>query len=136
MKTGAQTPGDAPAQTVFSQQRLEAWRPLFTPFIVIIMTFFGGIIFLTFGILFYTFSKSLVEIDQRYDDLCNGIDKCNVTIDIPQQMSGTVFLHYKLTNFFQNHRRYMYSRSDAQLRGEFRTYDELSDGGDYRSVNG
>ena len=134
--SGAHYTEEAPAQTLFSQQRLEAWRPLFTPFIIIIITFIGGLIFLIFGIIFYYFSKSLVKIDQRYDDICNGIDQCLITIDVPKKLTGNIFLHYKLTNFFQNHRRYIYSRSDAQLRGEFLTYNELSSCGDYRSVNG
>jgi len=33
-------------------------------------------------------------------------------------MSSPVFVYYKLTNFFQNHRRYVKSRSDPQLHGD------------------
>jgi len=32
-------------------------------------------------------------------------------------MNGPVFFYYQLTNFFQNHRRYVKSRADTQLRG-------------------
>ena len=32
-------------------------------------------------------------------------------------MKKPVFMYYKLTDFYQNHRRYVKSRSDAQLRG-------------------
>lgn len=31
------------------------------------------------------------------------------------QLEGPVFLYYAMTNFFQNHRRYVMSRSAAQL---------------------
>lgn len=32
---------------------------------------------------------------------------------------GDVFMYYGLTNFYQNHRRYVKSRDDNQLLGEF-----------------
>ena len=30
---------------------------------------------------------------------------------------GTVYMYYGLTNFYQNHRRYVRSRDDSQLHG-------------------
>jgi hypothetical protein len=33
-------------------------------------------------------------------------------------MKAPVFLYYKLNNFYQNHRRYVASRSDQQLHGD------------------
>lgn len=49
---------------------------------------------------------------------------------------GNVFMYYGLTNFYQNHRRYVKSRDDNQLLGEFSTavspdckpFDENSNG--------
>ena len=38
---------------------------------------------------------------------------------------GPVFLYYSLTNYYQNHRRYVKSRDDEQLRGEPRSYWSL-----------
>ncbi|CAI5960353.1 unnamed protein product [Closterium sp. NIES-65] len=36
---------------------------------------------------------------------------------VPKRMQPPVFVYYQLTNFYQNHRRYVKSRSDSQLRG-------------------
>lgn len=33
-------------------------------------------------------------------------------------MEGPIYVYYQLDNFYQNHRRYVASRSDAQLRGD------------------
>lgn len=33
-------------------------------------------------------------------------------------MKAPVYVYYRLENFYQNHRRYVKSRNDAQLRGE------------------
>ena len=33
-------------------------------------------------------------------------------------MSGKVYVYYELDNFYQNHRRYVNSRMDAQLRNK------------------
>lgn len=42
----------------------------------------------------------------------------NIELEIPQRMEPPIYFYYKLTNFYQNHRRYVKSRSDDQLRGE------------------
>ena len=39
---------------------------------------------------------------------------CFVTIDVKKDMKAPVFLYYEMDNFFQNHRRYVTSRSDLQ----------------------
>lgn len=33
-------------------------------------------------------------------------------------MAAPVYFYYQLANFYQNHRRYVKSRSDGQLRGD------------------
>ena len=35
-----------------------------------------------------------------------------------EEMEGSVYVYYGLTNFYQNHRRYVKSRSDGQLQGD------------------
>lgn len=42
-------------------------------------------------------------------------------------MNGPVYVYYELDNFYQNHRRYVKSRDYYQLRGEIRSYSEISD---------
>ncbi|DAZ96078.1 TPA: hypothetical protein N0F65_005856 [Lagenidium giganteum] len=43
---------------------------------------------------------------------------CFVTFTIEKDMKAPVFVYYQLDNFYQNHRRYVQSRSDGQLRGD------------------
>lgn len=125
----------APAQTVFSQQRIEAWRPLFTPGLVTFLLMSSGIFCLSLGITFHILLSKETEIDIRYDDKCPDVD-CNISLEVPHELSGTVILSYRLTNYPQNHNRYISSRSNAQLRGEYVNYEGMSDCGDFRSVNG
>lgn len=42
---------------------------------------------------------------------------CTVTMTVPKDIPGPAYFYYKLTNFYQNHRRYVSSRSDLQLSG-------------------
>lgn len=46
-----------------------------------------------------------------------AVDDCSipVTITLDSDMPAPVYMYYKLSNFFQNHRRYVKSRSDVQL---------------------
>lgn len=43
---------------------------------------------------------------------------CLISFEIERDMKAPVFVYYQLDNFYQNHRRYVQSRSDAQLRGD------------------
>jgi len=115
-----------PEDSDFQQQRLKAWQPLLTPKWVIGTFLVIGIIFLPVGIgILYT-SNQVVEQTVRYDDAappnCINSDPstCQHTVNITIQshMAAPVFVYYKLTNFFQNHRRYVKSRSDPQLHGD------------------
>ena len=65
------------------------------------------------------------EVSVRYDDVCGvpvlagntkGNQYCSVEVTMPA-MNGPVYFYYKLVNFYQNHRRYVKSRGDDQLRG-------------------
>jgi len=51
--------------------------------------------------------------------------QCIVQFDVPFNISSTILLYYKLTNFFQNHRRYVQSFDQKQLKGEFRSFSVL-----------
>lgn len=45
--------------------------------------------------------------------------QCILEFNVPANMQHSVFLYYKLTNFFQNHRRYVKSLDSDQLKGKF-----------------
>jgi hypothetical protein len=57
---------------------------------------------------------------------CQGVDpstgaitqSCDISVKIEADMEPPVYVYYQLDNFYQNHRRYVKSRSDKQLRGE------------------
>jgi len=107
-----------PEDTNFKQQRLKAWQPLLTPAYVIATFFVIGIIFIPIGAVIYSASSNVVELTTRYDTVCAlGSSDCQLTINIEKDMKGPVYFYYRLTNFYQNHRRYVKSRSDDQLAG-------------------
>lgn len=43
---------------------------------------------------------------------------CSVRFDIPTNLNPPVLLYYRLTNFYQNHRRYVKSLDSNQLKGQ------------------
>lgn len=45
--------------------------------------------------------------------------KCLIPFQLRTDFEGSVFMYYGLTNYYQNHRRYVKSRDDDQLLGEF-----------------
>lgn len=46
---------------------------------------------------------------------------CHVQFNIPDHLNPPVLLYYQLTNFYQNHRRYVQSFDQDQLSGKFRS---------------
>jgi len=119
-----------PLRTAFKQQQLPAWQPILTPFPVIISFLVIGAAFIPIGVALLLASNAVVEVSQRYDDLvaCGINSTCTITLDVTQTMTHPVFMYYRLENFYQNHRRYVKSRNDDQLRGQIVTsYSSLSD---------
>lgn len=54
--------------------------------------------------------------------------QCTIQFDVPADIDPTVLLYYKLTNFYQNHRRYVKSLNQDQLRGDFKSASDLKSG--------
>lgn len=50
---------------------------------------------------------------------------CIIRFTLPTDLNPPVLFYYKLTNFFQNHRRYVKSVLEAQLNGKALTADEV-----------
>ena len=108
----------------FKQQTLPAWRPIpsFKSTMITFTVF--GIIFLALGIALYVMSDQIKEVTYQYDDdeQCKnnvGPDKkCTVSIVIKEAIDAPVYVYYQLDNFYQNHRRYVKSRSFDQLKGK------------------
>jgi len=108
-----------PAATAFKQQQLKAWQPILTPIPVVITFICVGVIFIPIGSILLVASNSVIEVSQRYDDNpdCPLNSTCTLQISIPTNMSAPVYMYYRLENYYQNHRRYVKSRDDNQLRG-------------------
>jgi hypothetical protein len=54
--------------------------------------------------------------------------QCIIRFDVAADLPPTVFLYYKLTNFYQNHRRYVKSLDSNQLKGKFVSAKDLNNG--------
>merc|ERR1711916_286849 len=96
-----------------------------------------GTVFLPLGIIRLVSSNGVVEVSRDYTDACippvhangtSGTQVCTVSLEVKEDMKAPVYVYYELTNYYQNHRRYVKSRNDAQLRGEPPTsYSDLED---------
>ncbi|CAM9147785.1 unnamed protein product [Phaeothamnion confervicola] len=51
------------------------------------------------------------------DEAGSDSKTCLVSINIDRKMAAPIYVYYELDNFFQNHRRYVRSRSSDQLTG-------------------
>ncbi|XP_022657720.1 cell cycle control protein 50A-like isoform X2 [Varroa destructor] len=129
--------------SAFRQQRLGAWQPILTAGTVLPTFFLVGLAFIPVGILLFLSSEGVCEAQVDYTDcgkdghnvitcneelhiyLHNGTHSgsgpyectCYEPIDLDTDFPAYVFIYYGLSNFYQNHRRYVKSRSDKQLLG-------------------
>lgn len=55
-------------------------------------------------------------------------NQCIVQFDVAADLDASVFLYYKLTNFYQNHRRYVQSLDTNQLKGQAVSVSTLNNG--------
>ncbi len=136
--SGSGAKSKRPKDSAFKQQRLPAWQPILTAGTVLPTFFVIGIAFIPIGIGMLWFSDTVKEHSVDYtqcknakDQFCHEVvvtpqnqscicdpDKSpGLSFDLPEDMEGSVFVYYGLTNFYQNHRRYVKSRDDSQLLG-------------------
>lgn len=130
-----------PKNSKFKQQQLPAWQPILTAGTVLPTFFVIGIAFVPIGVGLMYFSDQVHEKVHNYEE-CKSVDAlnsgtacskvianegwdpnntciCEEAIDIGDTAwDGPVYMYYGLTNFYQNHRRYVKSRDDKQLYGQ------------------
>lgn len=70
-------------------------------------------------------NAQIQEYTKQYDVECQGKTTCPIQITVEEKMTGPVFFYYALDNFYQNHRRYIKSRSDTQLSGTEQTVNDI-----------
>lgn len=108
---------ERPPDSDFQQQNLKAWQPLLTPNWVIGTFLFIGLVFLPIGIVIMRETENIKQIEVQYGQEEISGSTISITMNITDDMP-TPFFYYKLTEFYQNHRRYVSSRNDKQLRNE------------------
>ena len=129
------TKSKRPKNTAAYQQRVPAWQPIYTAGTVVTTFFFIGIAFIPIGIGLLSISDTIMDKVIPYTN-CTNVDGmlckdiiinqkaherncfCNISFSIDMDWKGNVFIFYELTNFFQNHRRYLRSYDEHQLLGE------------------
>ncbi|ODM94013.1 Cell cycle control protein 50A [Orchesella cincta] len=134
-------------ESTFVQQTLPtyrlSWSPIkICPFFLILGVFFAGM-----GVGIKIYADSIEEITIPYTDCisfekptstcaevlnssranlkkglyvdANDIENCSCRVEFQllEPMNGTVYMHYALKNFYQNHLRYYSSRDENQLKG-------------------
>ncbi|PRQ30329.1 putative CDC50/LEM3 family protein [Rosa chinensis] len=120
-----------PKYSRFTQQELPACKPILTPKWVISAFMLVAIVFIPIGVATLFASRDVVEIVDRYETECiplssrndkvkyiqtPGNKTCSRTLTVKKHMKKPIYVYYQLDNFYQNHRRYVKSRSDKQLK--------------------
>ncbi|KAH3732890.1 cell cycle control protein [Pelomyxa schiedti] len=110
------------------QQTMKQWQPLLLPLSVILFLLLSGLLLAAIGVILVATDKAQTY-EAEYAENCGATPSlCNVTINVEENMDTPVFVYYKLTSFYQNHRRYALSRSETQLDGEvIDKHGDLSD---------
>lgn len=124
-----------PSNSAFKQQKLPAWQPILTAGTVLPTFFIIGLAFIPIGIGLLVSSNNVQEYQIEYTH-CNssteemtcaealeankGPCQCHLFFNLTSAFRKDVFVYYGLTNYYQNHRRYVKSRDDAQLLGDLK----------------
>lgn len=61
-----------------------------------------------------------IDYEKSYSSPPQNVDNCSMDVKfkLDKDMDAPVYFYYKLSNYYQNHRRYVKSRSDTQLAGD------------------
>lgn len=119
----------------FKQQNLPAWQPILSAGTVLPTFFLIGVTFVPIGFGLLMSSLSVQEFTLDYTD-CRSVKdnsktcefiitkehnhscECHIDFELPEDFRREVYVYYGLSNFYQNHRRYVKSRDDRQLLGD------------------
>lgn len=76
-------------------------------------------------------NDQVVELELRYDELCHekmqSEEFCEIKFqDINRYVPGPIYVYYELGQFYQNHRRYVKSRENQQLAGQYLSVKDLT----------
>jgi hypothetical protein len=109
----------------FYQQKMFGWRPLPTISCITIIFVCFAIFFIIMGIIILVFTAQVKEIKHKYYPLERYPNGNKIVININEDMKKPVMVYYQIDGIIQNHRFYMDSKSDKQLKGEKVSPDDL-----------
>lgn len=138
-----------PPNTAFRQQRLKSWQPVFNSLMIRLGMVVLGLVFIGVGVALVIVWHSVksIEIDyskcsekapSEFEKMSSGsysgvVGDCEwrfsdgeCQLRFESDLHGKVYLYYKLTNFYQNHRKYVDSFDWGQLRGEAVPLSDIS----------
>uniref|UniRef100_A0A182HR99 Uncharacterized protein n=1 Tax=Anopheles arabiensis TaxID=7173 RepID=A0A182HR99_ANOAR len=125
-----------PTESAFYQQNLAVWTPTITAKTLWPILVTGGIVFLAIGAGLQHVASNTPEFTLEYThcpaygdasgrscaEIINrnpgAVCKCVVNFTLDQYFPRDVYFYYALENFHQNHRQFVISRDDGQLRGD------------------
>jgi len=136
-----------PKGDAFRQQKMTAWQPIMTPLKVVLVFMAIGIAFIPTGTTLIKKSEAVTEITHIYDGSGAEVDctitkqnqgrACSLQFTFDETLKDTtLYVYYELTNFYQNHRRYVGSLSTSQLMGENVDESTLATACDPKTKNG
>ena len=97
----------------FKQQQMNAWRPFPTLLSTVLIFSIFGVSCLALGIVMLIYSKKIIEYKVNFDD-----SKSSIELEIKENMKAPIAVYYEIHNFYQNHRRYVMSRSNEQMENK------------------
>eukprot|EP01013_Petalomonas_cantuscygni_P002350 TRINITY_DN12399_c0_g1_i1.p1 TRINITY_DN12399_c0_g1~~TRINITY_DN12399_c0_g1_i1.p1 ORF type:complete len:381 (+),score=52.10 TRINITY_DN12399_c0_g1_i1:190-1332(+) len=120
-----------PRATRFSQQYIPGVQPSYHPGCAAVIFLIVFLAFVPVGIVFLVFSSTAHTVEVRYDEACGetlkteniadpfGRPYCESVLDftVPQRLSAPVYISYRITRFYLNHRVFGESRDDRQIMG-------------------
>ncbi|EFJ53273.1 hypothetical protein VOLCADRAFT_102874 [Volvox carteri f. nagariensis] len=128
-----------PRNTRITQQTLPACKPVLEPVWIVFIFLAIGVVLVPIGSVCLYYGLKPVEVGTRYDQTClpNNLNTnaqrqeyiwkhaandskltCEIKLTITKDMPAPIFVYYELNGYYQNHRRYVKSRSDMQLAGK------------------
>lgn len=89
----------------FKQQNIKGYYFMPSSMCVIICNSCLGLLLLILGGIILAISNSVIEVDTNYTK-CTLNNLCTFEVNVSSTMKSPVYVYIKLTNYYQNHRRY------------------------------
>ncbi|XP_047421458.1 cell cycle control protein 50C-like [Sciurus carolinensis] len=124
-------PSRMPDNSAMKQQKLPAHQLHLSARVVLTIFFATGVFCFCMGVILILSAQSIQEVEINYTYICENCAKlrenafnfdqkctCSIPFYLQENMEGDVYMYYKLYGFYQNHYRYVLSRSNNQLVGK------------------